>query len=268
MFSFFYTGTKGWQRSHWANDWPRIKLVTSENFCGPKAYLCACTGPLWSRHLKAPLTHPGGRARHTEEALDVSVSVSLSVPARVCGVAWPHLWTMCSYTHVLGGGPPPVTATSYSILFYFYLPYFQTPFLCIWFGVWAAAFCSSAKRFNKISHILHPLILPPIFQLRCSSPLQARACPPANIAERVWIVPAPLRQTSHSATKTTLYFSVLYTTGVCMSLAVRHFNYISHSRCAAKSFNLTAIIHLSFSLVFDLTCDFYSRIIKKGFSHP
>lgn len=93
---------------------------------------------------------------------------------------------MCSHTHALGERPPPAFACDgYPFKFLFFTSVFPdfAPFLLSLFvrlvrRLRPRQICFSAKRFNKISHILHPPILPPIFQLRCSSPLQARAARP------------------------------------------------------------------------------------------
>lgn len=141
--------------------------------------------------------------------------------------------------HALVKHPPPA--------FHFFLfilpPYFQTLhlFLLSLFPrlvrrLRRSVFVSAPQRFNKITHLLHPPH-PAVSFPDSGDPLRSGAEParppsPSSLSARELYLRC-CRNRATRLTNTTLCLSVVRTTDVCASLAVRHFNYLSCSRHAS-----------------------------------
>ena len=133
---------KGLGRSHWVNAWPCLTDWVSNSrqlkLFQPQSLFIHPYRPLWCRHLKAPLTHPGGRAWHTEDARDVSARarMCMCVCARV-GYVWECACVcscalVCTYVRARGLCLAPQWLTFFFFFINFHISrlYTSHPFSC------------------------------------------------------------------------------------------------------------------------------------------
>lgn len=236
---------KGLGRSHWVNAWPCLTDWVSNSrqlkLFQPQSLFIHPYRPLWCRHLKAPLTHPGGRAWHTEDARDVSARVHVRVRARA-GYVWECVRVcsctlVCTYVHARRLCLAPRWLTIFFFLLTFIFLDF-TPLVPLYVHLLqhlSCSLCFGVRCFNKLSHILNSsrtfLHLIFFFFLK-ALPSQSKSKPVLSFSRLLsrYTVPCVFSVNKPLICSPTLYFSdCLIYDGLGMCLAAGHFNYRSRS---------------------------------------